>query len=212
MNPKIKVCLLGIIGLVFSFYGHVVCEKVISNFAKSDQCFKNVTYELSPLFDTHTILIVDSQVKAANGLISFDQLCKNMSQAEENIKKFLKSFEQKAQLEEEKKMYLAIKERCEISFQFIQKVKEVCKEQDSNKIAILIENGEMYKATDPMLDLINNALEKELVLSSQSASESVEYLKQLEKFITIFMGLSIVMSVAAFIPVKHSKKPRKRVK
>ena len=86
MSPKIKVCLLGLICLIFSFYGHFVCERVISNFVKSDQCFRNVTYELSPLFDTHTITIVDSQVKAANGLISFDQLCKNMVLAEDNIK------------------------------------------------------------------------------------------------------------------------------
>ena len=38
MSPKIKVCLLGLICLIFSFYGHFVCEKVISNFVKSDQC------------------------------------------------------------------------------------------------------------------------------------------------------------------------------
>lgn len=212
MSPKIKVCLLGLIGLVFSLYGHFVCEKVISNFAKSDRCFRNATYELSPLFDTHTITIVDSQVKAANGLISFDQLCKNMTLAEDNIKNFIKNFEQKTTSEEEKKIYFEIKERCEISLKFIQKVKDICKEQDTNKIAILIENGEMYKATDPMLELLNNALEKELLLSSTIASESAKSLELLKKFMSAFIGLSIVMSVSTLIPAKLSKKPRKRVK
>jgi hypothetical protein len=212
MSPKIKVCLLGLICLIFSFYGHFVCEKVISNFVKSDQCFRNVTYELSPLFDTHTITIVDSQVKAANGLISFDQLCKNMVLAEDNIKKFITSFGKKATSEEEKKIYEELKKRCEISLSFTQKVKDICKEQDSNKIAVLIENGEMYKATDPMLELINASLEKELILSSKIAIDSVASLELLKKFMAAFIGLSIVMSVSTLIPAKSSKKPRKRVK
>ena len=31
MNCKIKVFLLGLIGLIFSIYGYIICEKVISN-------------------------------------------------------------------------------------------------------------------------------------------------------------------------------------
>jgi hypothetical protein len=212
MSPKIKVFLLGSIGLIFSFYGHYVCEKVISNFIESDKCFRNVTYELSPLFDTHTVIIVDSQVKAANGLISFDQLCQNMILAEDNIKKFITSFEQKATSEEEKKIYAEIKKRCEISLAFTKKVKDICKEQDINKVAALIQNGEMYRATDPMLELINESLEKELILSSKIATDSVHSLQALNKFMSAFMGLSIVMSVSMLVPVKFSKKPRSCVK
>ena len=212
MSPKIKVFLLGSIGLIFSFYGHYVCEKVISNFIESDKCFRNVTYELSPLFDTHTVIIVDSQVKAANGLISFDQLCQNMILAEDNIKKFITSFEQKATSEEEKKIYAEIKKRCEISLAFTKKVKDICKEQDINKVAALIQNGEMYRATDPMLELINESLEKELILSSKIAIDSVHSLQALNKFMSAFMGLSIAMSVSMLVPVKFSKKPRSCVK
>lgn len=212
MSSKIKVFLLGSIGLIFSFYGHHVCEKVISNFIESDKCFRNVTYELSPLFDTHTVTIVDSQVKAANGLISFDQLCQNMILAEDSIKKFITSFEQKATSEEEKKIYAEIKKRCEISLAFTQKVKDICKEKDINKVAMLIQNGEMYRATDPMLELINESLEKELILSSKIATDSVQSLEALNKFMSAFMGLSIAMSVSMLVPVKFSKKPRNCVK
>jgi hypothetical protein len=132
--------------------------------------------------------------------------------AEDNIKKFITSFGKKATSEEEKKIYEELKKRCEISLAFTQKVKDICKEQDSNKIAILIENGEMYKATDPMLELINASLEKELIMSSKIAIDSVVSLELLKKFMAGFIGLSIVMSVSAFIPTKSSKKPRKRVK
>ena len=76
----------------------------------------------------------------------------------------------------------------------------------------MIENGEMYKATDPMLELINASLEKELILSSKIAIDSVASLELLKKFMAAFIGLSIVMSVSTLIPAKSSKKPRKRVK
>ena len=70
----------------------------------------------------------------------------------------------------------------------------------------------MYKATDPMLELINASLEKELILSSKIAIDSVASLELLKKFMAAFIGLSIVMSVSTLIPAKSSKKPRNRVK
>ena len=89
MATQIKVCLRGFIALIFSIYGYKTCEKAIFNFNQTDQCFKNVTYELSPLFDAHSIMIVDSQVKAAHGLITFEEYCKNIKEAKETIKKHL---------------------------------------------------------------------------------------------------------------------------
>ncbi len=41
---------------------------------------------------------------------------------------------------------------------------------------------------------------------------SILYLKQFEKFICGFMALSIILCIAPFIPIKHSKKRLKRVK
>lgn len=52
----------------------------------------------------------------------------------------------------------------------------------------------------------------EKVISNITDFESIKYLKQFENFICAFMALSIVMSVASLLPLKHSKIVRKRVK
>jgi len=52
----------------------------------------------------------------------------------------------------------------------------------------------------------------EKVISNITDFESIEYLKQFEKFICAFMALSIVMSIASLLPLKPSKTTRKRVK
>lgn len=52
----------------------------------------------------------------------------------------------------------------------------------------------------------------ERVIYNINDIESIEYLKQLEKFISAFMALSIVMSIASLLPSKRSKIIRKRVK
>jgi len=212
MSPKIKILLLGLIGLVFSAYGYVLSERTVENFQKSEQCFKNVTYQLSPMFDAHTLLIVDSHVKTAHGLMSFEDFCKNMEAAETTIKKTLKSYEKNLDSETEKEMFLSLEQRCEETFDYVKNVKKICQEKSKEKIEELISNGELYKNTDPTLDLINEALEKELLLSSDYNSRSIKSLKNFEKFITMFMGFSIVLSAAAFFPIKAEKKIKRRVK
>lgn len=52
----------------------------------------------------------------------------------------------------------------------------------------------------------------EKVINNIVELEAIVYLKQFEKFICAFMALSIVMSVASLLPLKHSKRTRKRVK
>ena len=52
----------------------------------------------------------------------------------------------------------------------------------------------------------------EKVIHNINDLESIEYLKQFEKFICAFMGLSIVLSIASLLPLKRSKTTRKRVK
>lgn len=52
----------------------------------------------------------------------------------------------------------------------------------------------------------------EKVISNITDFESIYYLKQFEKFISVFMALSIVMSIASLLPSKWSKRRRKRVK
>lgn len=212
MSSKIKVLLLGLIGLAFSAYGYVLSERTVESFQKSEQCFKNVTYELSPMFDAHTLLIVDSHVKTAHGLMSFEDFCKNMDTAEVKIKKSLKSYEKNLVSEAEKEMFLSLEQRCEETFDYLKKVKKICQEKNKEKIEELISNGELYNNTDPTLDLINEALEKELLLSSDYNSHSIKSLKNFEKFITMFMGFSIVLSAAAFFPTKAEKKTKRRVK
>lgn len=212
MVTKIKVCLLGFVALIFSIYGYKTCEKAIFNFNQTDQCFKNVTYELSPLFDAHSIMIVDSQVKAAHGLITFEEYCKNIKEAKETIKKHLKNYENKINSQEERLLLDKLKIRCEDTFKYLDKIEKICKEKDALQLKILIENGELYTVVDKATETINEILEKEMVISSVYTSESVKSLKQFEKFISIFMGLSIVMCVAVFIPMAKAKKTRKRVK
>ena len=212
MVQKIKVCILGIIGLIFSFYGQQTCEKAVYNFSKTEQCFKKVTYELSPLFDAHSILIVDSQVKAINGLITFEQYCKNINEAKEIIKKHLNNYEKNASSEEEKLMLQNLKIKCAQTFELLEKLQNICKEKDKSKLEKLIQNGELYKVIDDATDTINQILEKEMDISSVYTSESIKSLKRFDTFLSIFMGLSIVMSIAVFIPIANVKKRRKRVK
>ena len=52
----------------------------------------------------------------------------------------------------------------------------------------------------------------EKVINNIVELDSIIYLKELEKFICAFMALSIVMSVASLLPIKQSKRLRKRVK
>lgn len=212
MNCKIKVFLLGIIGLIFSIFGYISSDKAINSFDSTEQSFRRVTYELSPLFDAHALLIADSQVKAAHGLISFEQFCKNINLAKESIQKHIKQYEEKVDSEEDALMLQKLKNRCQLTFDFIEKIEKICKEQSKDELNKLIENGELHKTIDPALELINEILEKELILSSIYSSDSIKSLKQFEKFICAFMALSIVMSIASFLPLKHSKKLRKRVK
>jgi len=105
-----------------------------------------------------------------------------------------------------------LKIRCEDTFKYLDKIEKICKEKDASQLKILIENGELYTVVDKATDTINEILEKEMVISSVYTSESVKSLKQFEKFVSIFMGLSIVMCVAVFIPMAKAKKTRKRVK
>ena len=212
MSPKIKVLLLGLISLTFSIYGYVISERAVENFRKSEQCFKNVTYELSPMFDAHTLLIVDSHVKTAHGLMSFEDFCKNMDLAETTIKKTLKGYEKKLGSDAEKEIFLSLEQRCEETFDYLKKVKKICQEKSKEKIEELISNGELYANTDPTLDLINEILEKELLLSSDYNSVSIKSLKDFEKYVTLFMGFSVVLSAAAFFPTKVEKKLKRRVK
>lgn len=212
MPQKIKVLLLGLIAFAFSIYGYVLCERTVENFQKSEQCFRNVTYELSPLFDAHTLLIVDSHVKTAHGLMSFEEFCENMNIAETKIKKALRNYEKNLVSESEKEMFLMLEQKCEDTLDYMKKVKKICQEKNKAEIEVLISNGELYGNTDPTLELINEVLEKELLLSAEYNSRSIKSLKDFEKFLTMFMGFSMVLSVAGFFPTKSEKKTKKRVK
>lgn len=212
MSSKFKVLLLGLIGLTFSIYGYVICNRAVENFQKSEQCFENVTYELSPMFDAYALLIANSHTKAAHGLMSFDDFCKNIDLAESTIKKTLKSYEKNLVSDSEKQMFLTLERRCEETVDYIKKVKKICEENNREKVMLLISSGELYKNVDPTLDLINEILEKELLLSSAYDAESIKSLNDFEKFLTMFMGFSIVLCVTSFFPTKPEKKRKKRVK
>lgn len=194
MKAKHAILSLLFIVIIFvskGFYTNYAVKMEMENVYKE---FNLVTNTLSPLFDSYALLTVDSQVKAAHGLITTQEYNEILKKASDIQKRIIKEYAEIVKNEEsidDKELFLRSTE----VYAYINKMMELCKKNDVAAIHQSLYSGEMYKIIDPITACINNILEnrfKQSEVYRKEASKAIENHDKVMIFASVLAAILIV--------------------
>lgn len=210
------VAMLGIV-LIFVGMGHYTNSNIGASIEKSYKEFDEVTNVLSPLFDTYALAILSNQVKVAHDKMDMEDFCKLIKKNTDKQKEYLKIYADliKGKETRDDKILFDVSEKV---FLYTEKLSDLCKSHNKERIHELIYNGELFVLTDTATETINRILDTKFKNTLKYKSEARASIKEYTQVLTLAGSLSIILGVLAFKTkdecrsFKSKKKPRKTKK
>jgi hypothetical protein len=206
MNPKLITAALAATVICFAGVGVITVQKVSENIAASDREFALTSNVLSPLFDIYGLSIVDGQAKASKGLIDEKEFCASLTKLETEAERLISEFGQPPELVAQHKLVKA----------YLKKAREACDKGEIETLNSPAMTAELYGVIEPMTELINKLLQKNLSISRKYKDSADSALLTFERFASVAAGLGIVFAVAPWIKPKNGSpvivKPKSRKK
>lgn len=206
MNPKLITAALAATVICFAGVGVITVQKVSENIAASDREFALTSNVLSPLFDIYGLSIVDGQAKASKGLIDEKEFCASLTKLETEAERLISEFGQPSELVAQHKLVKA----------YLKKAREACDKGEIETLNSPAMTAELYGVIEPMTELINKLLQKNLSISRKYKDSADSALLTFERFASVAAGLGIVFAVAPWIKPKNGSpvivKPKSRKK
>jgi hypothetical protein len=199
MNPKIITAALALTVVCFAGVGAVTVKSVSKHIAASDKEFAMTSNVLSPLFDVYGLAIVDGQAKASKGLIDAKEFCASLTKLEAEAERLIGEFGNPPELIAQHGLVKA----------YLQKARAAC---DSGRIETLNSpdmTAELYGVIEPMTELINHLLIKNLAISRGHKDSADRALITFERFASVAAGLGIVFAIAPWIGSKTKKRGKR---
>jgi len=191
MKARYAIFSLLIVVVVFLSTGYHANYSVKKDVERVYSEFGVVNNVLSPLFDSYSLILVDSQIKVSHGQMTVHQYCEELKRAMSIQKKKIEEYSEFVKTNKSVDDDELFK-RAKDAYVYQNKMIKLCENGDINSIHESLYTGEMYKIVDPITTCINKILDGKYKNSEKykkDALSTIKYHNDVMIFATILSGI-----------------------
>ena len=192
MTPRLIVYCLAAITLAFGIKGFLLHDDIKNTLKDNARQQEAATMEIGMCFDWYGVIIVDSVVKTATGLITPEMMIETLEEERANKNEYLRLYKPTITEAEKENAEFVFRQDKKIKF-LVDRLIELAKKNNVEGIAELI--PPMYDLTDPTIEAINELIDEKMYYNERNGEKLNKKVDSFSEFLGLLLVLSIVLCV-----------------
>ena len=192
MKPKIIVYCLAAIVLAFGLKGFLLHKDIEETLKDNARQQEAATMEIGMCFDWYGVIIVDSVVKVATGLITPEMMIETLQEERENKNEYLRLYKPTITESEKEDAEFVFRQDKKIEH-LVDTLIRLAKNNNLEGISELI--PAMYDLTDPTIEAINNLIDAKMYYNEAQSEILYKKIESFSEFLWLLLILSGVLCV-----------------
>lgn len=192
MKPKLIVYCLAAIVFAFGIKGFLLHKDIQITLKDNARQQEAATMEIGMCFDWYGVIIVDSVVKVATGLITPEMMIETLQEEKANKDEYLRLYKPTITDAEKEDAQFVFRQDKKIDY-LVDTLIQLAKNNNLEGISELI--PPMYDLTDPTIEAINNLIDAKMYYNEAQSEILNKKLESFSEFLTLLLILSGVLCV-----------------